>query len=72
MVHKVKLLILQDTSNYAGTESHILTLSNALSYLDGVEIELLVPRGSELEKRSQRLGLKVHVSRPSLIAFLFR
>ncbi len=72
MVHKVKVLILQDTSNYAGTESHILTLSNALSYLDGVEIELLVPRGSELEKRSQRLGLKVHVSRPSLIAFLFR
>ena len=62
--------MLQDTSNYAGTEAHILTLSDALSKVDEVEIELLAPRGSELEKRSQTMVLKCHVCRPSITAFL--
>ena len=66
----MKVLMLQDTSNYAGTEAHILTLSDALSKVDEVEIELLAPRGSELEKRSQTMVLKCHVCRPSITAFL--
>ena len=63
--------MLQDTSNYAGTEAHILTLSDALSNLDGVDVELLVPFGSELEKRSQSVCVRCHVCGPSIIAFLF-
>ena len=67
----MKVLMLQDTSNYAGTEAHILTLSDALSKVDKVEIELLAPRGSELEKRSQTMVLRCHVCRPSISAFFF-
>jgi len=67
----MKVLMLQDTCNYAGTEAHILTLSDALSKVDGVDIELLAPRGSELEQRSQTMLLKCHVCRPSLITFFF-
>lgn len=67
----MKVLMLQDTRNYAGTESHILTLSDALSKVDGIDIDLLVPRGSELEKRSQSMVHQCHVCRLSLMAFFF-
>ena len=62
--------MLQDTSNYAGTEAHILTLSDALSKVDGMDVDLLVPLGSELEKRSQSMCGRCHVCRPSIIAFV--
>jgi glycosyltransferase involved in cell wall biosynthesis len=61
--------MLQDTSTYAGTEAHILTLAEALSKVNGVEVDLLVAKGSELEKRSQTLVCGCHVRRPSFIAF---
>lgn len=64
--------MLQDTSNYAGTEAHILTLSDALSNLDDVDVELLVPFGSELEKRSQSVCVRCYVCSPFIIAFFFR
>jgi glycosyltransferase involved in cell wall biosynthesis len=67
----MKVLMLQDTCNYAGTEAHILTLSDALSKVDGVDIELLAPVGSELEKRSQTMVHYCHVCRRSFIAFFF-
>ena len=63
--------MLQDTSNYAGTEAHILTLSEALSKSDSVDVELLVPLGSELKKRSQAVDVQCHVCRLSIIAFFF-
>ena len=64
--------MLQDTSNYAGTEAHILTLSDALSKVDGMDVDLLVPFGSELEKRSQSVCVRCYVCSPSIIAFFFR
>ena len=63
--------MLQDTSNYAGTEAHILTLSDALSSLDDVDVDLLVPLGSELEKRSQSVSVRCHVCGSSIMAFFF-
>ena len=67
----MKVLMLQDTSNYAGTEAHILTLSDALSKFDDVDVDLLVPSGSELEKRSQSMCVRCHVCGSSIMAFFF-
>jgi len=65
----MKVLMLQDTKNYAGTEAHILTLSTALSDLGSVNVELLVPKGSELEQRGQANGIRCHVCNQNSVAF---
>jgi glycosyltransferase involved in cell wall biosynthesis len=65
----MKVLMLQDTKNYAGTEAHILTLSTALSDLGSVNVELLVPTGSELEQRGQANGIRCHACNQNFIAF---
>jgi glycosyltransferase involved in cell wall biosynthesis len=65
----MKVLMLQDTKNYAGTEAHIVTLSTALSDLGSVNVELLVPTGSELEQRGQANGIRCHACNPNSIAF---
>jgi glycosyltransferase involved in cell wall biosynthesis len=65
----MKVLMLQDTKNYAGTEAHILTLSTALSDLGSVNVELLVPTGSELEQRGQANGIRCHACNQNSIAF---
>lgn len=72
MVNAMKVLILHDTSNYAGTESHIMTLATGLSNINGVEVELLVPEASELHQRCVVNTICYHVSRPSFIAFFLR
>jgi glycogen(starch) synthase len=64
------VLMLQDTSNYAGTEAHILTLSRAL-LLDHTAVAMLVPKGSELEGRCQSTGVRCYVSSQSLGVFFF-
>jgi glycosyltransferase involved in cell wall biosynthesis len=68
----MKVLILHDTSNYAGTESHIMTLATGLSNIDGVDIELLVPDASELHQRCVVNTICHHVSSPSFITFFLR
>ena len=68
----MKVLILQDTKNYAGTEAHILTLSSALSDLGSINVELLVPKSSELEQRGQANGIKCHVCNQNALAFFCR
>ena len=68
----MKVLILHDTSNYAGTESHIMTLATGLSTIDGVEVELLVLEASELHQRCVVNEICHHVSSPSFIAFFLR
>jgi glycosyltransferase involved in cell wall biosynthesis len=65
----MKVLMLQDTKNYAGTEAHILTLSSALSDLGSINVELLVPKGSELEQRGQANGIRCHVCNQNALAF---
>jgi glycosyltransferase involved in cell wall biosynthesis len=65
----MKVLMLQDTKNYAGTEAHILTLSTALSDLGSINVELLVPKGSELEQRGQGNGIRCHVCNQNALAF---
>jgi glycosyltransferase involved in cell wall biosynthesis len=65
----MKVLMLQDTKNYAGTEAHILNLSTALSDMCSVNVELLVARGSELEQRGQANGTRCHVCNQNSIAF---
>ena len=67
----MKVLMLQDTKNYAGTEAHILTLSTALSDLGSVNVELLVPKGSELEQRGQANGIRCNVCKQNALAFFF-
>jgi glycosyltransferase involved in cell wall biosynthesis len=65
----MKVLMLQDTKNYAGTEAHILTLSTALSDLGSVNVEFLVPKGSELEIRGQANGIRCHVCNQNSFTF---
>jgi glycosyltransferase involved in cell wall biosynthesis len=65
----MKVLMLQDTKNYAGTEAHILTLSTALSKLGSINVEFLVPKGSELEQRGQANGLRCHVCNQNALTF---
>jgi glycosyltransferase involved in cell wall biosynthesis len=65
----MKVLMLQDTKNYAGTEAHVLTLSAALSDLGSINAELLVPRGSELEQRGRTIGIRCHVCNQNTLAF---
>jgi glycosyltransferase involved in cell wall biosynthesis len=67
----MKVLMLQDTKNYAGTEAHILTLSTALSDLGSVNVELLVPKGSELEQRCKFSGTRCHVCNSNPVLFFF-
>ncbi len=61
--------MLQDTKNYAGTEAHILTLSTALSDLGSINVELLVPKDSELEQRGQANEIRCHVCNQNALAF---
>ena len=65
----MKVLMLQDTKNYAGTESHILTLATVLSDLGSFNVELLVPEGSELERRGQSRGIRCHNCGQNAVAF---
>jgi glycosyltransferase involved in cell wall biosynthesis len=65
----MKVLMLQDTKNYAGTEAHILALATALSDLGTINVDLLVPKGSELEERGQANGIRCHVCDQNSIAF---
>jgi glycosyltransferase involved in cell wall biosynthesis len=65
----MKVLMMQDTKNYAGTEAHVLTLSAALSDLGSINAELLVPMGSELEQRGRAIGLRCHVCNQNTLAF---
>jgi len=65
----MKVLMLQDTRNYAGTEAHILTLATELSHSGSISVELLVPKGSELEQRGQANGVRCHVCNQNFIAF---
>lgn len=65
----MKVLILHDTKNYAGTEAHILSLATALCHSGTINVDLLVPKGSELEQRGQANGVRCHVCNHNFIAF---
>lgn len=66
----MKILMLQDTPNFAGTEAHILTLAKALVEHGGVSVDLLVLEGSELAVRGKSLGLNCYTSHQGLLGYL--
>lgn len=66
----MKVLMLQDTRNYAGTEAHILTLSKALRDFERIDVEFLVPVQGELHKRGSDERFRIHTATGGFFGFL--
>jgi glycosyltransferase involved in cell wall biosynthesis len=59
----LKVLLLQDTTNYAGTEAHVLTLAKNLAKQTGVLPLVGVTAGGELHRRCAATSIPYHVLR---------
>jgi glycosyltransferase involved in cell wall biosynthesis len=57
----LKVLLLQDTTNYAGTEAHVLTLARALAQHTDVSPIVGVTAGGELHMRCTKGSIPYHV-----------
>lgn len=66
----MKVLMLQDTRNYAGTEAHILTLSKALRDCELIDVEFLVPSHGELHKRGSDERFRIYSATGGFFGFL--
>jgi glycosyltransferase involved in cell wall biosynthesis len=60
-VSGLKVLLLQDTTNYAGTEAHVLTLSKNLVKHTDVSPLVGVTAGGELHRRCAAANIPYHV-----------
>jgi glycosyltransferase involved in cell wall biosynthesis len=57
----LKVLLLQDTTNYAGTEAHVLTLAKNLAAHTNVSPVVGVTAGGELHRRCAATSIPYHV-----------
>ena len=58
---RLKVLLLQDTTNYAGTEAHVLTLAKNLVKHTAVSPVVGVTAGGELHRRCAEANIPYHV-----------
>ena len=57
----LKVLLLQDTTNYAGTEAHVLTLAKNLAKHTAVSPVIGITAGGELHRRCAATGIPYRV-----------
>ena len=60
-ISRLKVLLLQDTTNYAGTEAHVLTLAKNLAEQTNVSPVVGVTDGGELHRRCAATSIPYHV-----------